>query len=335
MRILIITDQFPPNHFGGMAQHAYHISKFLGRRHEVAVLLPYHIDVSGNGDEGFSLVPLLSMKHPRLDAWRSARFARGFRPDVVHVCTAGMAYESLLNKYPVVVRVVGNDFLRPWVGSGLPLRSIVYRLVWGKVKRWCQNVETGRRKSEVIRQLKRADKVVANSDWTMHRLEEEGVGIESIERVVGGMDCKLFCPPTDKAAVREFLGFAPQDFVLMTAGNLIGKKGFDTVMRAVALLKKQGETQLRYIVLGDGPEEGALRQLAKAIGVDGEVKFVGRIAQACLQPITKRAISMFRSLVTTVCRADLWMSRPWVELTSRQGDAEYQSSVPGSVVCRL
>ncbi len=265
-----------------MAQHAYHISKFLGRQHDVAVLLPSAMDVSKYGDEGFRLVPLLSMKHPRLDAWRAARFAKKFRPDVIHVCTAGMAYETLLDKYPVVVRVVGNDFLRPWVGRGLPLRSIVYRLVWGKVKGWFQNIETGLRKSKVIRQLKRADSVVANSDWTQHRLEEEGVGIESIELVVGGMNCELFCPPSDKIAVRESLGIAPQDFVLMTAGNLIGKKGFDTVMRAVAHLKMQGETRLRYIVLGDGPEEVALRQLAKALRIDGEVKFGGRIAQGVL-----------------------------------------------------
>jgi len=38
MRILIVTDQFPPAHFGGMAQHAYHVAMYLGQRHDVRVV---------------------------------------------------------------------------------------------------------------------------------------------------------------------------------------------------------------------------------------------------------------------------------------------------------
>ena len=262
-----------------MAQHAYHISKFLGRQHEVAVLLPSTMGVSRHGGEGFSLVPLLSMKHPRLDAWRAARFARKFRPDVIHVCTAGMAYETLLNKYPFVVRVVGNDFLRPWVGPGLPFRRIVNRVTFGAAKQWFQKVETMNRKRIALRQLRQADVIVANSDWTAQRLVEERIHPERIRRVVGGLNSEHFSESHNRAGLRELLGFSPDDFVCLTAGNLIGKKGFDTVMRAIALLKEQGNCRMRYVILGDGPEEPALRAQGKISGIEDQVIYAGRKTQ--------------------------------------------------------
>jgi hypothetical protein len=39
MRILIITDQLPPNQYGGMAQHAWHISHYFALNHDVLVLV--------------------------------------------------------------------------------------------------------------------------------------------------------------------------------------------------------------------------------------------------------------------------------------------------------
>jgi len=38
MQLLFVTDQFPPAHFGGMAQHAYHVAMYLGQRHDVRVV---------------------------------------------------------------------------------------------------------------------------------------------------------------------------------------------------------------------------------------------------------------------------------------------------------
>jgi len=66
---------------------------------------------------------------------------------------------------------------------------------------------------------------------------------------------------------------APERTVrLVAAGRLDPQKGFDLLIEAVALL---GEPQLELVVLGEGEEETALRDLARQRGVDRQVRFAG------------------------------------------------------------
>ena len=277
MKILIVTDNFPPKKFGGMAQHAWHISHFLAQKHKVCVLLPRnHTEVQK--DLPFGVFPRLTMKFPRVDAARSLSVAKAFEPDVIHVCTAGLAFPSICRSYPVVLRVVGNDFLRPWCGGSLLLRSLYFRLPSARLRAFFQNKETTLRKRKVNLQLQKCVKIVANSDWTKERLTEEGISLEKIETVVGGMETDLFVPAHKKSEVRKELGLSPESIVLVTAANLVGKKGFDTVIRTVAQLKNR-YPNIEYIIVGDGEEEFALRTLADSLNVADRVHMVGRQTQ--------------------------------------------------------
>ena len=277
MRVFIISDQFPPVHFGGMAQHAWHISHYLAERHEVLLLLPIDHAATSN-DLPFRVAKRLTMKYPRIDAIRSRAIAKRFKPDVIHVCTGGLAFPTLGKRYPVVTRVVGNDFLRPWCGASLLFRSLYYRLPGSRPRAYFQNRETLLRKKKVNNQLRHCTKIVANSNWTKERLIEEGITEKNIEVVVGGMDASLFVPAENQLQIRRELGLAPQSLLLVTAANLIGKKGFDTVIRAVATLKAH-YPHIEYIAIGDGPEESALRALADQLGVAEQIHFIGRRTQ--------------------------------------------------------
>ena len=176
-RILIITDGFPPAVYGGMATHAYNIARYLGERHIALVVTPRIYGSpsafeglatharnlahqfarrirAGNasqrwlsnkheGEEPFGVLPILSMRFPGLDAIMLERVARQFGANVVHVCTAGLAFDTLTRRYPTVTRVVGNDFLRPWCGYNLPLRCILYRLPGGEPRARFSNARAG------------------------------------------------------------------------------------------------------------------------------------------------------------------------------------------------
>lgn len=77
---------------------------------------------------------------------------------------------------------------------------------------------------------------------------------------------------------------APGDaFVYL--GRLVEEKGVDTLIRAAALAR------VRLRIIGTGPEEAGLRQLAAALG--GEVEFTGYLAGATLHS----AISSARAVV--------------------------------------
>lgn len=279
MRILIVTDNFPPRAFGGMAQHALHIARFLGERHDVLVLtLRKDKGRVARKDEPFAVCPLLTKRFPRFDFWTVRRLARSFRADVAHVCTAGLADERLSAVCPVVTRTVGNDFLRPWCGYNLPVRSLLYRLPGAKTKTGITRWETETRKVRIDGYLRASHTVVANSGWTRERLLERGVPSDRVKTIVGGLDTKTFYPSEDKVTTRKALGLPAEAPVITTAGNLIRKKGVDTVLRALALLNVKPKPH--YLIVGDGPEEANLLRLVAELELQDQVRFVGRKRQA-------------------------------------------------------
>lgn len=66
---------------------------------------------------------------------------------------------------------------------------------------------------------------------------------------------------------------------VMTVARLSREKGIDVLIRAWANVVQQ-EKNLRLIVVGDGPLEGELRELARALGVDEFVEFGGMVQNA-------------------------------------------------------
>jgi glycosyltransferase involved in cell wall biosynthesis len=64
--------------------------------------------------------------------------------------------------------------------------------------------------------------------------------------------------------------------VLITTSRLVKKNGVDTVIRALPLLPKD----VTFRVLGTGPEEDALKALARELHVEERVEFVGYVSHA-------------------------------------------------------
>lgn len=58
---------------------------------------------------------------------------------------------------------------------------------------------------------------------------------------------------------------------IFAAGRMVPKKGFDVLLRAHAI----DPTQSRLTLIGDGPERERLEQLARTLGLNGEVRFGG------------------------------------------------------------
>jgi teichuronic acid biosynthesis glycosyltransferase TuaC len=66
---------------------------------------------------------------------------------------------------------------------------------------------------------------------------------------------------------------------IVTVAHLVGRKRHGDVLRALAVLG-QRHPSLRYVVIGDGPEQIALQGLAVRLGVAARVDFVGQLPPA-------------------------------------------------------
>lgn len=114
--------------------------------------------------------------------------------------------------------------------------------------------------------------------------------------------------PIGKSVARAALGFRPDERLLLQLGRMVPRKGVETAIRALALLRSRHDVQARLVVVGGEsdipspkftPEIGRLQGIAREEGVADAVVFVGR-----------RRGKILRYYYSA---ADLFISTPWYE----------------------
>jgi glycosyltransferase involved in cell wall biosynthesis len=113
---------------------------------------------------------------------------------------------------------------------------------------------------------------VALSDEIRDELHALGVTNERIHAIANGVDTDRFHPLDDKtrAAQRDALGLAPNQFMFLFVGRLHQVKALDTVIDALSTVP---EAQL--VLVGDGPQRATLEARAHASDVASRVRFTG------------------------------------------------------------
>jgi glycosyltransferase involved in cell wall biosynthesis len=139
----------------------------------------------------------------------------------------------------------------------------------------------GPRRAVKGRLLRRYARVLGVSDYVSGCLRRDGW--PAAQTCLHFINTDRFVPDPDAGRVlRQRLGDVG-GFVLVTVAYLIAAKGIDVTVRALAGLPEA----VRLWVVGDGPEEDALRRLAEALGVADRVRFLG--LQAHVQPYLQAA----------------------------------------------
>ena len=71
---------------------------------------------------------------------------------------------------------------------------------------------------------------------------------------------------------REEMGVKDEDIVLISMGDLVPRKNYGAAIRAIA---KANDPRLQYMICGRGPELENLQALAKELGVENQIHFLG------------------------------------------------------------
>jgi phosphatidylinositol alpha-1,6-mannosyltransferase len=88
----------------------------------------------------------------------------------------------------------------------------------------------------------------------------------------------MFHPGIDPTSVMHRYGLPPGRW-LLTVARLVPHKGIDTTIQALALLKRTFP-ELRYAIVGTGPQQAMLHALVRACGVADAVWFLPAITDA-------------------------------------------------------
>jgi len=89
-----------------------------------------------------------------------------------------------------------------------------------------------------------------------------------------GIDPPAAVDPSRVAALKAEWGIGSDEALVVTVARLSYEKGVDTLIDAAAVLHKT-HPQARVVVVGSGPDGGALESRVRHLGLDGVVRFAG------------------------------------------------------------
>jgi len=139
------------------------------------------------------------------------------------------------------------------------------------------------RRKIISRTLRQARAVAAVSEALQSAAVALGAYPKRVHHIPNGVDLSRFTLG-DKRQARAILGL-PQDVpIIAAAGRLEPVKGYDRLIRAVAL-----QRDVRLVLVGSGSLARSLKRLAGELGVSHRVVFAGRVDHASLAPYFQAA----------------------------------------------
>lgn len=119
-----------------------------------------------------------------------------------------------------------------------------------------------------------ADVVTANSGRSVRFLRQYVGGPPHFRLLPNTVDiAALDARATEAIPILHEASGAPR---LLAVGRLVHQKGFDVLLRALAIVRKD-YPDWSLVMVGDGPERDSLRALASSIGVSDAVRWLGQV----------------------------------------------------------
>jgi len=125
--------------------------------------------------------------------------------------------------------------------------------------------------------MRASDLVVTLGEAMRDEIVERGVPEDKVIIVPNGVSGDFLRPLPDAAQLRKDLGIKDGEFVVGLVSSLVAHEGIGTLLEAVKILGDRG-VPARALIVGDGPERGALQRQAAALGLDAI--FTGRVPMA-------------------------------------------------------
>jgi len=181
---------------------------------------------------------------------RLRNMVESYGPDVVHM----HGYKADIYGHAAIrsLQTASVSTCHGWVDNTLAVRA------YGFVDRWV---------------LRRFDLVFAVSTEIAERLRRAGVSPGKIRVIANGIDVAGFA--TDVPTLRRELGLDSKCVLVGAVGRLSLEKGFDVLVAAAKIVVQQFP-EVKFVIIGDGPERTKLEQLTRECGLQEKLFWAGR-----------------------------------------------------------
>ena len=257
MKICMLSELFYPYLLGGAERRYYEIAKRLSKKHDITV---YAMRLAGQKDtenkDGIQIIRT-GLKHPMNK--------RSILP-LLSFPTALL--RSITKDFDIID---ANQGVASFVGALKPLSSTpvvatfhdIYWNQWGKYFNFPFS-SVGKLMEFGFSKIK-FDRIVTNSPETKKKLERLSFA-SPIEVIVSGVD-------TDSI---KKVKSTKSEYTIVYVGRLVKYKNVDMLLRAAARLKPDFP-KIKIRIIGSGPEENNLKNIAKKLSINAE--FLGFVSE--------------------------------------------------------
>lgn len=281
VRILFLSDNFPPEVNAPASRTYEHCRHWAGKGHQVTVVTCAPNFPKGKVFDGYRNA-LWAVEHIEgirvVRVWSYITANEGFFRRVIdHVSfmVSGVVASVFVGRQDVVIATSPQFFAAcaGWVAAVLKRRSFIFELrdIWPESIKavgvmgdsWILRVLEG---LEMFL-YRRATRIVAVTHSFRRTLIARGIDGGKIDVVTNGVDLSQFSPrPKDEELVRE-LGLSGC-FVAGYIGTHGLAHGLDTLLDAAAILQEHdGGMPFRLLFMGDGAAKAELKARAQAMGL--------------------------------------------------------------------
>ena len=249
MKVLFLTNEYPPHIYGGAGVHAGYLSRELAKTMPVEVRCfdNQHLEEGNLKVIGFELdMSNFTCPKPLRSAFSAVRRCTDFNTinidsDVVHCHTWYSHFGGILAKknygLPLVITVHSLEPLRPWKREQLA-GAYEFSL-------WVEKTA-----------LEMADAIIAVSDATKHDIDRLfNVDPARVHVIHNGIDLDQYRKVDSTGALKRY-GIDPAKPYLLFVGRIARQKGFQHLVRAIQFMDRD----FQIVLCAAAPDTPALAE---------------------------------------------------------------------------
>jgi len=258
-KILFISSEFPPGP-GGLGEHAFQISQGLnelGWEITIITTLDYTNETTKNEfveQQNYKIINIKRNSWPIINVCnkivKMIWVTRQLKPDII------ISSGSVSALYG---RILENIFQRKRVCF---VHGPEYRMIYNDYfTRWILNTS----------------RIIAVSNWASYFIKQSGV-LSPINVILNGADLTKYNNPSINDDLKSILGIKDK-FVLLTVGRICERKGQETVIKAIEILKSI-YSDIVYIMVGYEQNKEKYSNIISKSNLSDQILVIGQVPSA-------------------------------------------------------